>query len=177
MMPMIVASARAFGSLLIAEPQPDRSRQEGVKLIPQKVFLAWEGIVDCLHQERHKCPTADWALQCALPPDPCSLLAEAYYPAHFPPPPLLRPLLGEGGISLFPGPGRPGSFGNGLLCQHLLSTLNFLPVFGYWLLPGKRFVIMKHNFRSMSIPLDVCFSPAIGFWKHLKQAEKCLKML
>lgn len=168
MMPMIVASARAFGPLLIAESQPETHSPEGLLGLGRHCGL---------HQERHKCPTADWALQCALPPGPCSLLAETYYPAHFPPPPLLRPLLREGGISLFPGPGQPGSFGNGLLCQHLLSTLNFLPVFGYWLLPSKLFLIMKHNFRSMSIPLDVCFSPAIGFSKHLKQAEKCLKML
>lgn len=148
-LPMIVASARAFGLLprrCFNEPQPDRSRQEGVSLIPRKVCLAWEGIVDCLHQERHnRCYTCWlWALQCALPPGPCSLLAETNCPAHSPPPPLLRPLPGEGDISLFPGPGRPGSFGNGLLCQRLLSTLHFLPVFGYWLHSGKLCVIMKH---------------------------------
>lgn len=135
----------------------------------------------CIRKDTRDVIPADRALQCALPPGPCSLLAETFCPAHSPPPPLLRPLLGEGCISLFPGSGRPGSIGNGLLCQRLLSTLHFLPVFGYWLLSGKPFVIMKHNFKSyylctsMSSPLDVCFSPAIGFWKHLKQAEKCLK--
>lgn len=101
----------------------------------------------CTRKDTRDVIADDRALQYALPPGPCSLLTDANCPAHSPPPPLLRPLLSRGG----------------LLCRRLLSALHFLPVFGYWLLSGKLFVIMKHNFRSyylftsMSIPLDVFY--------------------